>query len=298
MNISGTRDRLRAVVLSAAACCLGTAFAYNFPCGTYVITGSLRDYRNKVVGSATAEADLTVQAVATNGTILAESPVRAVESGSTGRNFLLEVPLTAKATSKSAAVGDGVRIMLAQTGTVSAVTSALLPLRSANSFTNLTLQLYETVAYTNASGASGPRVVTIPKAYVDSLSSWLNGKPYDPFADSDGDGASNYFEYMCGTDPFLKGDKLSIREFRHGGDRVALRFEYKGGVVYAVRGSPSLDAAKADWTDMPVATDASKTPDRRQTVIDANASGDPGEATLYMLPTADARSMFYQLEVK
>ena len=50
----------RLLCLAALAVWAGTALAVNFPCGTYVYAGSVKNYRNEVVG---ADPDLKVQAV-------------------------------------------------------------------------------------------------------------------------------------------------------------------------------------------------------------------------------------------
>ena len=58
---------------------------------------------------------------------------------------------------------------------------------------------------------------------------------YDPFADYDNDGASNYAEYRAGTNPFDASDKLAITAYSAPQNAPhAISFEYAGGHVYGV----------------------------------------------------------------
>ena len=75
--------------LAALACAslAAAALGVNFPLGTYVYTGSALDYRHEAL---TSDAGALIQAVASNGTVLASSRiVDPVES--TGVNFVLDI---------------------------------------------------------------------------------------------------------------------------------------------------------------------------------------------------------------
>ena len=58
--------------------------AANFPLGTHLVKGTLKDWQNKVLTSSAA---VTIQAVATNGTVLASTKV--ADPSADGYNFLL-----------------------------------------------------------------------------------------------------------------------------------------------------------------------------------------------------------------
>ena len=77
------------------------AAAVNFPVGTHLVKGTLKDWQNKVLTSSAA---VTVQAVSTNGSIIASTKV--ADPSADGYNFLLQIPLSSKATDSTAAVGD------------------------------------------------------------------------------------------------------------------------------------------------------------------------------------------------
>ena len=85
------------------------AAAVNFPVGTHLIKGTLKDWQNKVLTSSAA---VTVQAVATNGTVIASAKV--ADPTADGYNFLLQIPLSSKATDSTAAVGDKLNCVLVQ----------------------------------------------------------------------------------------------------------------------------------------------------------------------------------------
>jgi len=288
-----------AVVLAVVVCCLGKTILgdVNYPVGTFLIHGLAENERKIVLGLVPDDEALRMQAVATNGTVLAECSFTAPTSASSPDNFLLEVPMTRLATDDSAAVNDTVQLCLVKNGEPKAVLSEPIRLYSATGTTNLVAQLYETVSYTNKDG----RVATLPADYVRGLGVNYPGQDavaaYDPFADSDGDGVSNYGEYLAATNPFDPNERLSIRAFERSPDRVKLTFEYVGGVVYGVSASPSLEPQKADWKEAELATEPAQAPSARRMLLDADVQG-VGRKTFYLLPTEKADSMFYRLEVK
>ena len=73
-----------AVALAAVLAAAGAAAAANFPTGTHLCKGTLKDWQNKVLS---ASAEVTVQAVDTNGTVIASAKV--ADPNEDGYNFLL-----------------------------------------------------------------------------------------------------------------------------------------------------------------------------------------------------------------
>ena len=94
------------LLLSLAAMNVAAA---NFPLGTHLIKGTLKDWQNKVLTSSSA---VTIQAVATNGTVIASTKV--ANPTADGYNFLLQIPLSSTATDSTAAVGDTLNCVLIQ----------------------------------------------------------------------------------------------------------------------------------------------------------------------------------------
>ena len=120
------------------------------------------------------------------------------------------------------------------------------------------------------------------------------GREYDPFADYDGDGRSNYAEYLAGTNPFDKSDFLAVRSIEVSGGRAALSFEYVGGHVYGVRAA--RDLTHPEWLTQKVRASA-----EGAELEQVAPSADPdaaGEATIWMTPAGDAATGFYVLEAK
>ena len=185
--------------LAALACAslAAAALGVNFPLGTYVYTGSALDYRHEAL---TSDAGALIQAVASNGTVLASSRiVDPVES--TGVNFVLEVPVSSEASGKSAAIGDRLSLVFVSDGGATNVsTRALPPVAAANAITNLTV-----VASSATSFPCGDGAVLVADDYLAGIAPYMaeEGKTsYDPSADWDGDDASNYEEYRAHTDPY------------------------------------------------------------------------------------------------
>ena len=95
-----TINKLAALLLLPLAT-ITVAVAANFPVGTHLIKGTLKDWQNKVLTSSAA---VTVQAVSTNGSVIASTKV--ADPSADGYNFLLQIPLSTTATDSTAAIGD------------------------------------------------------------------------------------------------------------------------------------------------------------------------------------------------
>ena len=97
------------LVAAFAAMTVASAAAANFPVGTHLVKGTLKDWKNKVLTSSAA---VTIQAVATNGTVIASTKV--ANPSEDGYNFVLQIPLSTAATDSTAAVGDTMNCVLVQ----------------------------------------------------------------------------------------------------------------------------------------------------------------------------------------
>ena len=286
------RHGLGIAAMIAAVSLLQSRADLNFPLGTYIYAGSVLDYRHEVVA---AGAGLTIQAVATNGTVLASSRVTDPVPTS-GVNFVLEVPVSTQASAKSAAVGDALNCVVISEGGITNVSAKPLPpVAAANAITNLNVVSASATAFPYVDG----RTVLVSDDYLAGLAPWMQayGKSaYEPAADWDGDGIPNYNEYKAGTNPFDASDCLRITDFKVGADSHLLTFEYAGGHLYAVDSTPSL--TNKTWKVAPFRADPAAKSTQKDVWYPGNEYEDIGTTTLYLAPAADSPSMFYTIRAE
>ena len=291
----------RAQTLIRAACAFGllgfctllllplTAGAVNFPVGTHLVKGTVKDWENKVLTSSAA---VTIQAVATNGTVIASTKVS--DPTADGYNFLLQIPLSSTATASTAAIGDSLNCVLVQESGLSLAVSPI-PVGDANAASTVSLAFVNAKTYTSKDGTT----VSVPQEYLDAIAPWMEAYEiagdYDPFADYDGDGASNYDEYRAGTNPFDSSDKLRITDYAAPQAAAhSLSFEYVGGHLYGV--STTLSLTNPQWTAQKAKT--SETSAEQEQVMPSADEDDVGVATIYVVPAEGATSQFFRLEAK
>ena len=279
--------QLVALLLPIAA--INVAAAVNFPVGTHLVKGTLKDWQNKVLTSSAA---VTIQAVATNGTVIASTKVS--DPTADGYNFLLQIPLSTAATASTAAVGDTLNCVLVQDSTLSLAVDPL-PVGEANAVSTVSLAFINTKSYTKDG-----TTVNIPEEYIDTIAAWMEayeieGEYYDPFADYDHDGVTNYDEYRAGTNPFDEFDKLTIKAYTASQSAPhTLSFEYVGGHIYGVATTRTL--TNPQWATQPVKKSATDS-DHEQVMPSADEE-DVGLATIYVVPAEGATSQFFKLEAK
>ena len=264
------------------------AVAANFPVGTHLIKGTLKDWQNKVLTSSAA---VTVQAVSTNGSVIASTKV--ADPSADGYNFLLQIPLSSKATDSTAAVGDTLNCVIVQ-GTELSLAADPIPVGDANTVSDVCLAFVNTKSYTKDG-----TTVHVAQEYIDAIGAWMEALEiegeYDPFADYDQDGASNYAEYRAGTNPFDASDKLAITAYAAPQNAPhAISFEYVGGHVYGIATTLSLTNPK--WAAQPVKK--SETDAEQAQVMPSADEEDVGVATIYVVPAEGATSQFFKVEAK
>ena len=277
-----------AILLLLSLVATNVAVAVNFPVGTHLVKGTLKDWQNKVLDSS---ADVTIQAVSTNGSVIASTKV--TNPSSDGYNFLLQIPLSSKATDSTAAVGDRLNCVLIQESGLS-LAATPIPVGDANAVSNICLELVNTKSYTD-----GVNTVNIPVEYIDTIAAWMEAfgreGEYDPFADYDDDNVPNYAEYVAGTNPFDKTDYLRVTGYSASQSAPhAISFEYVGGHVYGVATTRSL--TNPQWAAQPVKKSA--TDSEHEQVMPSADEEDVGETTIYVVPAEGATSQFFKLEAK
>ena len=283
-----TAGVLMFAVVFAAMDAASAATAANFPVGTHLIKGTLKDWQNKVLTSSAA---VTVQAVSTNGSVIASTKV--ADPSADGYNFLLQIPLSSKATDSTAAVGDTLNCVIVQ-GTELSLAADPIPVGDANTVSDVCLAFVNTKSY-----AKDGTTVHVAQEYIDAIGAWMEALEiegeYDPFADYDQDGASNYAEYRAGTNPFDASDKLAITAYAAPQNAPhAISFEYVGGHVYGIATTLSLTNPK--WAAQPVKK--SETDAEQAQVMPSADEEDVGMTTIYVVPAEGATSQFFKLEAK
>lgn len=273
MNKVMTSTALAVLVASATY-----AAGVNFPLGTQIVTGSVKNYLNELYSS---ENVVKVQAADVEGHILAECDVHSALVGSTGENYLLEVPVSSSRTAFSIQPGDEVRLYVVD-GNQLKVAAGTVSSSQAFAEIKADLRVVNVEKFPSSSSyADGEGNVVVAKEYLEIWAAYSDGKAYLPDDDEDGDGASNYFEYLSGTNPFDPSDYLAIKGFKLATDKTAeLTFEYVGGHVYSVLTSESL--AEPKWAT-------------EKTVLPAATADEPGLTTITVLPT-EATSRFFKLD--
>ena len=282
------------VVLAVAFAALNAASvvaAVNFPVGTHLIKGTLKDWQNKVLTSSAA---VTIQAVATNGTVIASAKV--ADPTADGYNFLLQIPLSSTATDSTVAVGDTLNCVLVQESGLSLAANPLV-VGEANAVSTVSLAYVNMKDYTSTDGTG--TTASVPAEYVDTIAAWMEAYEiegdYDPFADYDKDGASNYAEYRAGTNPFDATDKLAITAYSAPQNAPhAISFEYAGGHVYGV--ATTLSLTNPQWATQKVKK--TETDAEREQVMPSADEDDVGVATIYVVPAEGAKSQFFKVEAK
>ena len=282
------------VVLAVAFAALNAASvvaAVNFPVGTHLIKGTLKDWQNKVLTSSAA---VTVQAVSTNGTVIASAKV--ADPTADGYNFLLQIPLSSTATDSTVAVGDTLNCVLVQESGLSLAANPLV-VGEANAVSTVSLAYVNMKDYTSTDGTG--TTASVPAEYVDTIAAWMEAYEiegdYDPFADYDKDGASNYAEYRAGTNPFDATDKLAITAYSAPQNAPhAISFEYAGGHVYGV--ATTLSLTNPQWATQKVKK--TETDAEREQVMPSADEDDVGVATIYVVPAEGAKSQFFKLEAR
>jgi len=141
----------------------------------------------------------------------------------------------------------------------------------------------------------------IADTYEQSKYNWMRKYKitgtFDPNADYDGDGQSNYAEYLAGTDPFSAKDVFEVKvagskEEGVGEEYMKVTFESNPGRTYAVQATDDL-GAPSEWKKEKFKTDP-KSATTQERVYNTRSQWE--EKTIYLLKQGNQR--FYKIELE
>ncbi len=200
----------------------------------FTFAGRITDYAHIAYDSSSI---VEVRLKSADGTILAKTTTST--SGKTSYNYVLQVPVATEKTAHYACVGDAVTFEFVDplgtiyTGLVSAADSKIGNPGD--------VKRLDVVLATDSDGDG------VADEYLESVEYLMEEKgilgPYDATADYDGDGQTNYEEYLAGTNPCDAADSFSVCQMalEDGMEGyVALRIPISPGRAYAVLHSPNL----------------------------------------------------------
>ncbi len=230
----------------------------------FTFAGRIVDYAH-VAYDADASVEVRIKNAA--GTLLAKTTT--ATGGATAYNYVVDVPVSSTALAGHATVGEAVTFEFVDpSGVVYAGLAAT---------TNATVGLPGALKRLDVVLASDANNDGVADEYEESIAylMWKNGiANYDATADYDGDGQSNYAEYVAGTNPFDATDRFSVRQMAmdKGLDGyVALRVPVSRGRSYTVAATSELNPA--EWRSAPFTLDPSVAPSTTQLNTGASEAG-------------------------
>ena len=273
------------LVLALFVSCLLSGASLPVAFVPYTFAGRITDYAHIAYD---ADSVVEIRLKAADGTLLAKTTTRT--SGVTSYNYVLPVPVSTQAMQGYARVGQ--KVVFEFVDPYGRIYQGLV------SEADAVIGNPGTVRNLNVILATDSDKDGVADEYVESIEywMWINGieGPYEPNADYDGDGHSNYEEYVAGTNPCDKLDKFSVRQMalEQGIEGyVRLRVPVTQGRSYSVVGTPKLE--NPDWQPTAFTQDPEREP--AETYFNTGAS-EIGYRTIFV--KKDGPSHFYKVKVE
>ena len=232
--------RTALLTIFSLAALLGQAATQPVELLPFAFTGRIVDYAHVAYRDDLA---VEIRVKATDGTLLAKTTTRTLAG--TVYNYAVWIPLASQAITGHVTVGDPVVFEFVDPE--GRVFTGLVPADNAKVGNPGERARVDVILASDANGDG------VADEYVESLEymMWLKGiAEYDPNADDDKDGQTNYQEYVAGTNPFDPTDRFSVREMAvENGmeDYIAFRVLVNQGRDYTVETTASLDTKTIEW---------------------------------------------------
>lgn len=225
----------------------------NIALAPFTFAGRITDYAHVAYDSSSA---VEIRLKDKDGNILAKTTT--ATSGNTTYNYVLYVPVALSKVPRYACVGDEVTFEFVDPG--ENIYTGLVAKAESKIGSPGAVQRLDVVLATDSDGDG------VSDEYVESITYWmaLNGieETYDPNKDYDGDGRTNYEEYLAGTNPCDADDSFTIRQMAssEGIDNyIALRIPVAQGRAYYVKSTGDL-ADGASWKAINFSEDSAAEP--------------------------------------
>ncbi len=244
--------RLFSLLTCFCLCSWGYAQVLQLP--PYVCVGRILNYELLNVAELTDSA--TIAVAKSDGTLLATSAITNIEDSV--NNYRLLIPMASQSTANAAAYGDALKVTVTYGGRV---------YTALESFTLTEVGLPGQAHVHNLVLCTDANNNGIADEYEEVMGLLLQevagntNASFDPAADYDNDGVSNYDEYLAGTYPFSADDKFTITAFEphpDDPDLIAITFLVARAKTYQLYSSEELADASgwgiADFREIPYGT--------------------------------------------
>lgn len=290
---------MKDTIFAICALCASAALAEpSVSLPPFTITGRVVNYDRQSVSEVNA-GNAEIRAYKSDGTLVARSRI-ATDKDFT-ENYRLVVPLASASNACAACVGEKLSFQVQQQNVVYSAQD-LFAVDASVAPGGVARMDVVAAADSDGDGVADEYVRLVEEQmafYRWSDPDRYGSLPadYDKDADYDGDGISNFNEYVAGTNPFDEKDAFRILSFRPAdGGKWELTFFAHRDRAYTVDRSKALADAKRPFARGPVSDgDASA---EEKGVVHVPAA-DAGVRTVFVLPDeAGASSQFFKVNVQ
>ena len=272
------------LIALSAMCAAAFADEASVALPPFILTGRVVDY--DCVGLKSAEVRVRKGAL-----LLARGSVGSFDED-TSANYSIAVPMSNKNVATAASAGDELAVEIDTGAAVYADTNLVVSAASPGRTVKLDLKA---AVSTNGKGVADQYLRDIRYDLEDM---GLQVADYDPDADYDGDGVSNYAEYLAGTDAFDPSDAglkiLSWREVEGNADVMEATFLPGRGRAYSAERAPADGESALVFEHRPHQTDPAPSAPTKNFLVTEDE--DPEVRAVYLYK--EGASSLYRLRLE